>query len=430
MPPAAPRRQDASGDTTPLPTSAAKEAAEALLPGAASAERGLPVRTTASPSPLGALDGTDAAPGGSAGADVERTDPAPARNGNASAPAQPPAPSTEASALQRARARRETCPRKALAAPYPPPGRPSLSTSRVRPGPHAASLPGGPEPLPQPNPGAQPHAQPRAAAQEAFCNPRPRTATHADQGSSSCKPPRLLQKKNPTKTSCKFYYQFLIASLEQGFLEDRYQQQSELPPSRVLQQKLPLEGRVLTFLARNGLSTDRRCSADAQQLWKTNFSRQAWAVVSSSALETSASTPDFHLRSGASWEQRPTPALPPQPTCRPPAAGDRPGWAEGPDAGDRVLLPRHQRRWEQSRALLAPAWEASPQPLHPPPYQKKADGSFSRQRKDGPSQNRAGCLLNWPSAGRVPAQLPGMTEPGSVPRDAAQGSSLLARVQK
>lgn len=80
-------------------------------------------------------------------------------------------------------------------------------------------------------------------------------------------------------------------------------------------------------------------------------------------------------------------------------------------------------------SALAPAQEVSPQPLHPPPYQE-ADGSFSRQGKDGPSQNREGFLLKGPTAGMVPVQLLGMTEPGSVPRDTAQDSSSLTRVQK
>lgn len=62
----------------------------------------------------------------------------------------------------------------------------------------------------------------RTAVQDALCKPRPCTTTHADQGSSSCTPPRLL----PEKPLANFIT-FLAASLEQGFLQEKKKKYSK-----------------------------------------------------------------------------------------------------------------------------------------------------------------------------------------------------------
>lgn len=67
----------------------------------------------------------------------------------------------------------------------------------------------------------------RTAVQDALCKPRPCTTTHADQGSSSCTPPRLL----PEKPLANFIT-FLAASLEQGFLQEKKKKILERASSR------------------------------------------------------------------------------------------------------------------------------------------------------------------------------------------------------
>lgn len=92
----------------------------------------------------------------------------------------------------------------------------SLSTSRVHLGLHAAT-----QLRDRASPNhrlgeirdSTPKPSLRTAVQDALCKRRPCTTTHADQGSSSCTPPRLL----PEKPLANFIT-FLAASLEQGFL--------------------------------------------------------------------------------------------------------------------------------------------------------------------------------------------------------------------